>query len=158
MEELEVCGSGSGLVKPPPSSSGLNFLQIFLSKIIWITLTESSTMTFFPFSEVQFSYSFVLINNPLRAKALVNHLFLSARKIIWGTLYLLLYCQRNYTQEMKKQGKTDCLFCKSIGESLFGFFFLMACIRFCLSSPCKKSTKNTRSRWPNGSLQQTHLL
>lgn len=82
MEELEVCGSGSGLANPPPSSSGLNFLQIFFSKIIWITLTESSAMIFSPFSEVQFSYSFVLINNPLRVKALVNHLFLSARKII----------------------------------------------------------------------------
>lgn len=103
--------------------------------IIWVTLTESSAMIFFPSTEVQFSYSFVLINNPARAKALVHHLFFAARKIIWRTLYLLLYCQRNYTQEMEKQGKTDCPFCKSIGESLFVLFSLYkAYIKFHLSS------------------------
>lgn len=102
-------------------------------------------MIFSPFSEVQFSYSFVLINNPLRAQALVNHFFLAARKIIWGTLYSLLYCQRNYTQERKKQGKTDCPFCKSIEESLLGFFSLYkARIRFCFSSPWKKKTKHKK--------------
>lgn len=103
-------------------------------------------MIFSPFSEVQFSYSFVLINNPLRAQALVNHFFLAARKIIWGTLYSLLYCQRNYTQERKKQGKTDCPFCKSIEESLLGFFSLYkARIRFCFSSPWKKKNKTQKT-------------
>lgn len=71
-------------------------------------------MIFSPSAEVQFSYSCVLINNPSRAKALVHHLFLAARKIIQGTLYSLFCCQKNYTQEMENLGKTDCPFCKSI--------------------------------------------
>lgn len=71
-------------------------------------------MVFSPSTELQFSYSYMLINNPSRAKALVHHLFLAARKIIQGTLYSLLCCQKNCTEKTENQGKTDCPFCKSI--------------------------------------------